>query len=232
MRYMPTDVAGVTIIDIEPDRDDRGFCSNIFCSNEFAEHGLRFNVAQTSVSYNYARGTLRGIHRQVAPNAVATLVRCTRGAIVGAAVDVRPESSSYGKHVMVQMSADNRRALFLPAYVAHGFQTLADNTEVLFQVSEVCEATEEQGFRWNEPEFGIDWPLAVSVISERDANWPLLASMRSVTATIGKLPTGRNESTDGTTVIGKRYARATTSHDALASDYSRPVTYNRETRPA
>jgi dTDP-4-dehydrorhamnose 3,5-epimerase len=232
VRYMPTDVAGVMIIDIEPDRDDRGFCSNIFCSNEFAEHGLRFNVAQTSVSYNYARGTLRGIHRQVAPNAVATLVRCTRGAIVGVAVDVRPHSGSYGNHVMVQLSADNRRALFLPAYVAHGFQTLADNTEVLYQVSDVYEATEEQGFRWNDPEFAIDWPLAVSVISEKDANWPLLASVKSVTPILGNLATGRNVSTDGTTVIGKRSARATTSHDALASDYPRPVTYNRETRPA
>ena len=115
MKYMPTDVAGVTIIDIEPDRDDRGFFSNLFCADEFADYGMLFNVAQTSVAYNYARGTLRGIHRQVAPNAVAKLVRCTRGAIVGVAVDVRPESATYGKHVMVQMSADNRRALFLAA---------------------------------------------------------------------------------------------------------------------
>ena len=94
MKYMPTDVAGVTIIDIEPDRDDRGFFSNVFCADEFAQYGLLFNVAQTSVAYNYARGTLRGIRRQVAPNAVATLVRCTRGAIAGVAVDVRPESST------------------------------------------------------------------------------------------------------------------------------------------
>lgn len=229
MRYMPTDVAGVTIIDIEPDRDDRGFRSNVFCSNEFAENGLPFSVAQTSVSYNYARGTLRGIHRQVAPNAVATLVRCTRGAIVGVAVDVRPDSGSHGKHVMVQMSADNRRALFLPAYVAHGFQTLADNTEVLYQVSDVYDPVEEQGFRWNDPEFAIEWPLAVSVISEQDATWPLLASVKTVTPIVG---TGRNVSTNGTTVIGKRSATTTTSHDALASDYSRSVTYNRETRPA
>ena len=85
MKYMPTDVAGVTIIDIEPDRDDRGFFSNVFCADEFAEYGLLFNVSQTSVAYNYARGTLRGIHRQVPPNAVATLVRCTRGAIVAVA---------------------------------------------------------------------------------------------------------------------------------------------------
>jgi dTDP-4-dehydrorhamnose 3,5-epimerase len=228
---MPTDVDGVTIIDIEPDRDDRGFFSNLFCADEFAEHGMLFNVTQTSVAYNYTRGTLRGLHRQVAPNAVATLVRCTRGAIVGVAVDVRPESSTYRKHVIVQMSADNRRALFLPPYVAHGFQTLADNTEVLYQVSEICEATEEQGFRWNEPEFGIEWPLAVSVISEKDADWPLLASVRSVTPKIDKLPTGRNGSTDGA-VVAKRSAKATAFHDTLTPLFGRRATYKRGNRPA
>jgi dTDP-4-dehydrorhamnose 3,5-epimerase len=96
------------------------------------------------------------------------------------AVDVRPESSNYGDHVMVQLSADNRRALVLPPFVAHGFQTLADNTEVLYQVSGIYDSEEEQGFRWDDPEFAIEWPLAVSVISERDASWPLLASVRRV----------------------------------------------------
>jgi dTDP-4-dehydrorhamnose 3,5-epimerase len=219
---MPTDVAGVTIIDIEPDRDDRGFFSNLFCADEFAEYGLLFNVAQTSVAYNYARGTLRGIHRQVPPNAVATLVRCTRGAIAGVAVDVRPESDTYGRHVIVQLSADNRRALFLPPYVAHGFQTLADNTEVLYQVSGVYDTAEEQGFRWDEPEFGIEWPLAVSVISERDASWPLLASVKNMT-----LLAGRNVSADG-----KRRATSTASHDTLAPQIAQPARYERETRPA
>ena len=222
MKYMPTDVAGVTIIDIEPDRDDRGFFSNVFCADEFAEYGLLFNVAQTSVAYNYARGTLRGIHRQVPPNVVATLVRCTRGAIVGVAVDVRPESDTYGRHVIVQLSADNRRALFLPPYVAHGFQTLADNTEVLYQVSGVYETAEEQGFRWDEPEFGIDWPLAVSVISERDASWPLLASVKKPT-----LLASRNVSADG-----KRKATSTASHDTLAPQIAQPARYERATRPA
>ena len=102
-------------------------------------------------------------------------MRCVRGAIVDVAVDVRPESRTYGKHVMVQLSADNRRALFLPPFVAHGFQTLADNTEVLCQVSGRYAPAEEQGFRWNDPGFAIEWPLPVSVISEKDANWPLLA---------------------------------------------------------
>jgi dTDP-4-dehydrorhamnose 3,5-epimerase len=180
VKYTPTAVDGVMIIDIEPHRDDRGFFSLSFCANEFAEYGLNANVAQTNLSYNYARGTLRGMHRQVPPHADAKLVRCTRGAIVDVAVDLRPESSTYGQHVMVQLSADNRRALFLPPYVAHGFQTLADNTEVLYQVSGLCQPDEEQGFRWDDPEFGIKWPLPVSVISEQDANWPLLATVGSV----------------------------------------------------
>jgi len=135
VKYTPTDLAGVMIVDIEPDRDDRGFFTRSFCSDEFNSQGLISPAAQTNISYNYARGTLRGLHRQGPPHAEAKLVRCTRGAIVDVAVDVRPESRTYRKHVMVQLSADNRRALFLPPYVAHGFQTLADNTEVLCQVS-------------------------------------------------------------------------------------------------
>jgi dTDP-4-dehydrorhamnose 3,5-epimerase len=182
VKYTPTDVAGVTIIDIEPRRDDRGFFSHSFCANEFSEYGLLSNVAQTSLSYTYARGTVRGLHRQIPPHAEAKLVRCTRGAIVDVAVDVRPESHTYRKHVMVQLSADNRRSLFLPPFVAHGFQTLADNTEVLYQVSGPYAPAGEQGFRWDDPEFGITWPLPVSIISEKDATWPFLESVGSATS--------------------------------------------------
>jgi dTDP-4-dehydrorhamnose 3,5-epimerase len=177
VKYIPTEIGGVTVVDIQPDRDDRGFVSQLFCASEFAGYGLISSFSRIDVAYNYARGTLRGIHRQVPPNAEARLVRCTRGAIAAVAVDVRPESSRYGDHVMVQLSADNRRALFVPPYIAHGFQALADNTEVLYQVSGVCDAADEQGFRWDEPQFAIDWPLAVSVISAKDASWPLLASV-------------------------------------------------------
>ncbi|HZS22356.1 MAG TPA: dTDP-4-dehydrorhamnose 3,5-epimerase family protein [Pseudonocardiaceae bacterium] len=180
MKYTPTDVAGVTIVDIEPDRDNRGFLSRSFCSTEFNGHGLISVVAQTNITYTYTRGTLRGLHRQPPPYAQAKLVRCTRGAIVDVAVDVRLESPTYGKHVLVQLSADNRRAVFLPPYVAHGFQTLADNTEVLCQVSGCHPVADEQGFRWNDPEFGISWPLRVSVISEEDASWPLSAPVERV----------------------------------------------------
>ena len=180
MKYTPTDVAGLTIIDIEPHRDDGGFFTRAFCANEFAAYGLISNVAQTNISYNYARGTLRGLHRQMPPYPQAKLVRCTRGAIVDVAVDVRPGSHTYGKHVMVELSADNHRALFLGPYVAHGFQTLTDNTEVLCQVSGVYAPVGEQGFRWKcLLEFGIAWPLPVTVISEQDANWLLLEPVGS-----------------------------------------------------
>ena len=180
MQYTPTDIAGVMIVDIEPDRDDRGFFSRSFCSDEFNSHGLLSPVAQTNISYNYTRGTLRGLHRQGPPYVEAKLVRCTRGAIVDVAVDVRPESPTYRKHVMVQLSADNRRALFVPPYVAHGFQTLIDHTEVVYQVSDSQAPASEQGFRWDDREFGIAWPLSVSVISEKDANWPLVVPVESM----------------------------------------------------
>jgi dTDP-4-dehydrorhamnose 3,5-epimerase len=162
------------IVDVEPHRDDRGFLSSSFSADEFAKHGMLSSVVQTNICYNYARGTVRGMHRQVHPYPESKLVRCTRGEIADVAVDVRRESHTYGKHVMVRLSADNHRALFVPPYVAHGFQTLADNTEVLCLVSGCHTSADEQGFRWDDPQFGIEWPLPGSVISEDDANWPLL----------------------------------------------------------
>ncbi|GFG67020.1 dTDP-4-dehydrorhamnose 3,5-epimerase [Mycobacterium kubicae] len=176
MKYTPTNIAGVTIIDIEPHRDHRGFFSRIFCADEFSERGLISDVSQTSICMNHTRGTVRGLHRQLPPHAEAKLVRCIRGAIADVAVDVRPESPTYGKHVMVELSAENHRGLFIPPYIAHGFQTLTDDTEVLYQISGPYVPDSEQNFRWNEPEFGIAWPLPVTVISEKDASWPLLDS--------------------------------------------------------
>lgn len=115
------------------------------------------------------------------PYREAKLVRCTRGAIADVAVDVRPESATYGRHIMAELTGDNHRALFLPPYVAHGFQTLVDDTEVIYQVSGLYAPEGEQGFRWDDDEFGIDWPLPVSVISAKDRGWPLVAELRSTT---------------------------------------------------
>lgn len=172
MKYTPTKVAGVTIIDLALRRDHRGFSSRSFCSRDFANHGLNFDVTQTNIFFNYTRGTVRGLYRRVPPHAEAKLVRCTRGAIAAVAVDVRPDSQTYGDHLMLELNADDHRTLFLPPYVAHGFQTLVDDTEVSYQVSSQHAMGDEQGLRWDEPEFGITWPLPVTVISEQDASWP------------------------------------------------------------
>jgi dTDP-4-dehydrorhamnose 3,5-epimerase len=172
VKYTPTTIAGVTIIELQPQRDHRGFSSRSFCAHEFASHGLTFDVTQTNIFFNYTRGTVRGLHYQLPPYAEAKLVRCARGAIAAAVVDIRPESQTYGDHLIVELSADNHRTLFLPPYVAHGFQTLTDDTEVNYQVSGQQMPDGEQGFHWNDPEFGIVWPLPVTVISEQDASWP------------------------------------------------------------
>jgi dTDP-4-dehydrorhamnose 3,5-epimerase len=176
VKYTATKLAGVTIIELEPQRDHRGFSSRSFCSHDFAKHGLIFDVAQTNNIFSHTRGTVRGLHRQAPPHAEANLVRCTRGAVAAVAVDVRPESPTYGDHLLVELSADNHRTLFLPPYVAHGFQTLSDDTEVSYQISGQHVPDAEQGFRWNEPEFAIAWPLPVTAMSEQDGSWPSRAS--------------------------------------------------------
>lgn len=200
MKYTPTKVAGVTIIDLEPQRDHRGFSTRSFCAREFARHGLPLDVTHTNIFFNYTRGTVRGIHHRVPPHGEAKLVRCPRGAIAALTVDVRPGSKTYGDHVMVELSAENHRAMFLPPYVAHGFQTLVDNTEVAYQVSGEQAQTSELGFRWDDPEFGITWPLPVTVISEQDASWPsrtpelepVESTVPSLMGIDGDLPAGRH----------------------------------------
>lgn len=174
MRLTPTAVDGVVILDIEPFADERGLFARVFDAEVFAAAGLDPHVAQANLSFNRHAGTVRGLHRQVPPHAEAKLVRCVAGAVVDVAVDVRPDSPTSGQHVMVELSAENRRALFLPAYVAHGFQTLVDDSELLYQVSGPYVPGAEEGFRHDDPAFGIAWPLPVSTISDKDAAWPLL----------------------------------------------------------
>ncbi|MBO1751983.1 dTDP-4-dehydrorhamnose 3,5-epimerase [Actinotalea sp. BY-33] len=177
MRYTTTAVDGAIIVDLDPFSDDRGLFARTFDAEEFAAHGIDVGVAQCNLSYNHKAGTLRGLHRQVPPHAEGKLVRCTAGAIVDVAVDVRPESPTYGQHVMVELTAENRRALFIPAYVAHGYQTLVDGTEVTYQVSGPYVPGGEQGYRYDDPAFGISWPHEVTLISDKDASWPLVASL-------------------------------------------------------
>ena len=163
---------GAVVVEPEPVEDDRGFFARSFCAREFAAHGLDSRVAQCNLSFNRERGTLRGLHFQRPPHAEAKLVRCTRGAVFDVALDLRSDSPTFLEHVAVELSAANRKMLFVPAGFAHGFQTLEPETEVFYQMSAPFVRDASAGVRWNDPAFSIAWPLAVRAISERDRAYP------------------------------------------------------------
>ena len=171
MRYTPLGVDGVHLVEMEPISDDRGFFARSFDTAEFEAHGMRAEVAQCNVSFNHAAGTLRGLHLSLPGHPEAKFVRCTRGAILDVAVDVRPDSPTYLQHVAVELSADNRNALYLPPHLAHAYQTLTDDTEVLYMVSVPYAPGAEVGYRYDDPAFGLTWPREVAVISDKDAGW-------------------------------------------------------------
>lgn len=172
MRFTATALAGVYLVDLERRDDERGFFARSFCEAEFAAHGLATRYPQCNVSYNAARGTLRGMHYQRAPHGEPKLVRCTRGAIYDVVVDLRPESSTCRRWFAAELTADNHRMLYIPALCAHGFQTLADDTEVFYMMGESYHPESAAGVRWNDPALGIRWPLPNPVISARDAGFP------------------------------------------------------------
>jgi dTDP-4-dehydrorhamnose 3,5-epimerase len=172
MRFTETPLAGAFLLDIEPREDDRGFFARTFCRREFEAHGLNPAVAQANTSFNRARGTLRGMHYQLPPAAESKLVRCTSGAVHDVIVDLRPESPTYLRHYGVELTAENRRQLYVPELFAHGFLTLTDGAEVSYQVGEFYTPGAERGIRWDDPALGIVWPIPVSVISDKDAAWP------------------------------------------------------------
>jgi dTDP-4-dehydrorhamnose 3,5-epimerase len=159
---------------LRPERieDQRGFFARTFCQHELAEHGLEINIAQANVSANHHRGTLRGMHYQAAPHQETKIVRCTRGGIYDVIVDLRPESEAHGEWMGVELTADNGHILYVPEGFAHGYLTLTPNTEVSYFVSEFYAPDAERGVRHDDPAFGIDWPIAVETISEKDASWP------------------------------------------------------------
>lgn len=169
-----TNIPDVHVLEIEERSDQRGFFARTFCRDEFLEAGLEPAVEQCNLSYNHVAGTLRGMHFQVSPHPEVKLVRCTRGAIVDVVVDMRPESPTYRRHVAVELTAENRRALYVPAYFAHGYQTLVDGTEVVYQVGGAYVPEAERGLRYDDPDLGIDWPVPVAMVSEKDSSWPLL----------------------------------------------------------
>ena len=162
---------GAYIIDLERLEDERGFFARAWCQREFRERGLNPRLVQCNVSFNLKRGTWRGMHYQT-PHEEAKLVRCTRGAIYDVIVDLRNDSPTFKEHVGVELSAENRRMLYVPEKFAHGFITLEDNTEVFYQMSEFYTAQSARGFRWDDPSFEIRLPLEVTVVSERDRQYP------------------------------------------------------------
>lgn len=168
MIFEETKLAGAFQIYPERFEDDRGFFARAWCDEEFANHGLSPRLRQCNISYNNKRGTLRGLHYQMSPFEEAKLVRCTRGAIFDVIVDLREDSPTYLCWEGVELTDENRCMLYVPERFAHGFQTLADNTEVFYQMSEVYAPDYARGYRWNDPAFAIKWPEDVSVISPRD----------------------------------------------------------------
>ncbi len=175
MIFLPTPLMGAYVIEMKRLEDDRGFFARSFCREEFEGKGLNPDVAQCNVSFNPVRGTLRGMHFQVFPHAEDKLVRCTRGAIWDVIVDLRPESQGYRKWFGIELSAETRRAVYVPKGFAHGFQTLTEDAEVLYMMAEFYYPESASGVRWDDPAFGIEWPIANPAMSDRDRSFPLFA---------------------------------------------------------
>ena len=183
MKFTQTELPGAYIIDLQPHVDSRGFFARAFCQKEFEEQGLKPVIAQSNVAFNSLKGTLRGMHFQFPPAAETKVVRCTRGAILDIIVDLRPESSTYLKHISVELTEDNHRALYVPERFAHGYQVLTDKTETSYQVGEFYTPGCEGGLLYNDPLLGLEWPLSVTVISDKDRGWAPLDERRTTLAT-------------------------------------------------
>jgi dTDP-4-dehydrorhamnose 3,5-epimerase len=177
MVFIETSLKDVYIIDLHRLEDFRGFFGRSWCRREFEEQGLNPKLVQCNISFNKKRGTLRGMHYQLAPHEETKLVRCTMGAIYDVALDLRSDSPTFKNWLAIELTAENRRALYIPEGFAHGFQTLADNTEVFYQMSEFHYPEAARGVRWNDPTFDIHWPIETFVISEKDNNYPNWSSV-------------------------------------------------------
>jgi dTDP-4-dehydrorhamnose 3,5-epimerase len=172
MIFQATPIPGVLLVDIDRHADERGFFARTWCAREFADAGLPDRVVQIDVSWNALRHTLRGMHWQAEPHGQTKLVRCTAGSIFDVVVDLRPESPTYLEHFGVKLNSRNARALFIPVRMAHGFLTLADETEVLYHMGSPYVPEAEEGARWDDPAFAITWPAPPVVISRRDRTYP------------------------------------------------------------
>lgn len=170
--FRETALRGAFTIDLDRVEDERGFFARSWCVKEFESNGLDARLVQCNISYNKLRGTLRGMHYQIAPAAEVKVVRCTSGAIYDVIIDLRPEAPTYKEHFSVILSSENHRMLYIPEQFAHGFLTLADDTEVMYQMSEFYIPDCARGLRWDDPSFGIVWPEEVRVISGKDRAYP------------------------------------------------------------
>jgi dTDP-4-dehydrorhamnose 3,5-epimerase len=174
MKFIETDLKDAYLVELEPRGDDRGFFARTMCREEFSAIGIESSFVQQNTSYSAQRGTLRGLHFQKAPHGEDKLVRCIRGAIVDIIVDIRQDSPTYMQHQMFELTSSNRLQLLVPKGFAHSFMTLEDNVEVSYLVTAPYTPSSEDGLRYNDKDLGIEWPLPVSVISDKDANWPLI----------------------------------------------------------
>ena len=172
MKFIETGLDGVYVIEPERINDHRGFFARIWCQNELRQLGLRTELAQSNVGFNYRKGTLRGLHFQEPPHAEVKIVRCSRGAIFDVIVDLRPESPSYKHWFGVELSEENCKMIYAPEGFAQGYITLVDNTEMYYHTTEFYHPASAFGVRYDDPAFGIEWPIAISDMSEQDRNWP------------------------------------------------------------
>ena len=169
MIFTETKLAGAFILELEKRGDHRGFFARTFCAKEFEEHGLRTSFVQANMSKSLEKHTLRGMHYQVDGAEEAKLIRCTKGRILDVIIDIRPDSQTYCEHIAVELTAENFKQLYVPEGFAHGFLTLEEDIEVTYLVSEFYAPGKEKGIRWNDPLFGIDWPIDSPILSEKDA---------------------------------------------------------------
>ena len=172
MKYNSTDIDGLYYVDIDRLKDERGFFGRAFCRQEFEEIGLDSEVCQANISYNESAGTLRGMHYQKSPYQESKFIRCIRGSIYDVVIDLRKNSPTYCHSFGIELNDENRTALFVPEDFAHGFVTLTDDTEVIYMVSQSYVPNAEEGIRWDDPFFAIDWPINPSLVSSKDAQWP------------------------------------------------------------
>jgi dTDP-4-dehydrorhamnose 3,5-epimerase len=172
MKFTETPLPGAFIIDLEKKGDERGFFARYFCKKEYGVHNLCSDIVQINNSLSAQAGTLRGMHYQLPPKAEDKIVRCVKGALFDVIIDLRPKSSTFLQHFGVELTAENRRMLYVPKGFAHGFLSLQDNTETIYLVTEYYAADRERGIRYNDPEFGIQWPVQPSIVSPKDMAHP------------------------------------------------------------